>query len=198
MSNVPVATTSNILVGSARLLVAPLGTALPTVSSAGVLTWPAVWKEQGATEKGTDLTYTPSFTDLNIDEAASPVGAVLKSEKTVVSCSLAEVTMNNLSTAVSASTSTTVEAGASVAGTTELDAGGAPVVYHMVGLEGVSPAGLPRYFVGYKAMATAAVKLAFQRATPTNIPLSLSLMADLTKPAGQQLFKIVNIDAAGE
>ncbi len=197
MSNVPVATTSNILVGSARLLVAPIGTALPTVSSAGVLTWPAAWKEQGATEKGTDLTYTPTFTDFNVDESPSAVGAALKSEKAVISAVLAEVTMANLATAISASTSTPTAPAVGVAGTTELDIGGAPVVLHMVGLEGISPSGLPRYVIGWKALASAAVKQAFQRATPTNIPLSLQLMADLTKAPGQQLLKIVNIDAAG-
>jgi hypothetical protein len=196
MSNTPVTTSANVLVGSARLLVAVLGTALPTVTPAtGALTWLPAWKEVGATEKGTDISYTPTIGDIKIDESAAPIGKLLTTEKCIISATLAEATLLNLQRSISASKLTTVVAEADVAGTTVVDVGSGVLTYCMVGLEGIGPGGLPRFIIGYKAMAAAAVKMAFARTTQTNIPIQFELLADTSKPLGEQLYKIVNIDA---
>lgn len=197
LNNSPVITSANVLYGSARLLIAPLGTALPTVATTGAITWPAAWKECGATDKGTELQYSPSYTDVKVDESASPIGKILTTEKITISTALAEMTMTNLANAIAATTMTATAPGVGTAGTEEVDLGSGTVKYCMVGLEGVSPKQLPRYIVGYKALASAAVKLAFARTTPGNIPLSLELQADTTKALGQQLCKIVDITAVG-
>jgi hypothetical protein len=198
MGNRPVTTSANVMAASARILIAPLGTALPTVATTGVLTWVAAWKECGATEKGTDLSYTPSLTDVKIDESASPIAKLLASEKCILSCVLAESTLINLGNAIAADTQTITAPGVGTPGSTEMDLGGGAVAEVMVGLEGLNPTGLPRYLVGYKAVASAAVKLAFQRAAITTVPLSIELLADTTKALGSQLVKIVDITAIGE
>ena len=138
MPNTPTVTSANVLVGSARLLVAVLGTALPTVTPAtGALTWVEAWKEVGATEKGTDISYTPSVGDIKVDESPAPIGKILTTEKAIISATLAEATLTNLQRAISASTLTTVVAGSAVAGTTEVDVGSGLLTYCMVGLEGI-------------------------------------------------------------
>ena len=192
--NSPVVNSANVLIGSARLLVAPIGTPLPTIV-ANALVWVAAWKEVGATAKGTDIAYSPTYADVKVDESASPIGKILTTEKTVISCSMAEATLTNLSRAIAASTFTATPAGALQCGLEEVDAGSGMAINCMVGLEGIGTKGFARYIIGYKALASAAVKLAFARTTQTDIPLSLELLADTTQPLGKQLFKMVDIVA---
>lgn len=195
MGNITQGTAANVLVGPARLLVAPSGSTLPTWV-AGVLTWDPTWLEVGYTDKGTDLAYTPTVTDIDVDEETAPVKKILTKEKAIISCSMAEATLKNISRAISASIFTATPAGVGTPGLEEVDVGTGTLQECMVGLEGISPKGFERYIVGYRALAQSAVKMAFQRTTKTSIPLELDLLADSSKALGKRLYKMVDKVAA--
>lgn len=196
MGNIVAGTTSNIIVGPARILIAPIGTAVPaTPTSTTAITWNAAFKEVGYTQKGVDLTYTPTVKDITVDEEMAAVKRVLTSEKLTISAALSEATLKNLNYAISASTLTTTPPGVSQVGVDEVHIGSGSMVEWIVGLEGLSPEGFPRIFVGYRGQCAAAVKLAFQRTTETTIPFEVEFLADSTQAVGSRLCKIIDITA---
>lgn len=191
--NTPQGTAANVLVGPARMLVAPIGSDLPTLDGTeDPVTWPAAWEEVGYTDSGTDLTYNPTVKDINVDEEMAPVKKILDAEKATISCKCAEATLTNLNRAISASTLTPAAADASHAGIETLELGSGSLNEVMVGLEGLSPAGKQRVVIGFRAMAQANVQMAFKRGDKTITPLELGLLADSTKAKGKRLLKIVD------
>lgn len=194
MSNIPTGTAANVLVGPARLLIAPLGTALPTVDGTqNPITWAAGWKEVGFTESGTTLGYNPAIKDINVDEAMAPINKVLDGEKAMFGAQLAEATLQNLNYAISASIFTASAADATHAQLARVDVGSGSLTQVMVGFEGINPAGFQRIIVGFKAIAEANVSLAFKRSTKLIIPVQFGLLADPTKPIGKQLYFAVDV-----
>jgi hypothetical protein len=200
MSNLPQGDTSQVTIAPARILVAPLGTALPPINAA-TLVWPPAWKEVGYTEKGTDITPTPTITDFNVDELMSPAKKMTTAEKCVISAVLAQPTLQNLRYALAALSDVDVaDPDSTHPGTKRVTYGGGALQEVMIGLEGLSPEVDPdtgvnywRMFVGYRAMASAAVKLAFGRTVMTTIPFQIELLADGTKDPGEQLFEMVDM-----
>ena len=194
MSNFPVGTAANVLVGPARILVAPKGTALPTLDgTVNPITWAAAWKEVGYTDAGTELAYSPSIKDIKVDEEMAPIQKLLDEEKCMLSASLAEATLQNLSNAITASIYTATPADATHAQLARIDIGTGAIAEVMVGFEGVSPAGLQRIMVGYRAIGQANMKMGFKRTDKTVFPVEWGLLADSTKPVGKRLLAIVDI-----
>ena len=195
MPNYPQApNVNNVLVGPARILVAPIGTTLPTLDgSQDHPTWPAGWTEVGYTESGTDLAYNPSIKDIMVDEEKAAVKKILDTEKATITSKLAEATMKNLATAISAALYSTGTADGTHAATEQIDVGSGEVAPVMVGFEGINPNGGPRILIGYKAITQANVQLSFKRAAATIIPVDFGLTADSTQAKGKRLFKMVDI-----
>jgi len=196
MANLTQGTASEVIVGPARLLIAPIGSTIPTLTSATVV-WDAAWKECGYTDAGTDFSYAPSVKDIDVDEEASPVKKLLDKEKANITAKLAQATLDNLHAAISASKlSTAAAAGGGFVGTKTVKVGTGLLTETMVGLEGLSPEGFWRVIIGYRAIAQANVQLAFKRTDKTVIPVDFGLLADSTKPAGERLFLMVDMIAA--
>jgi len=194
MSNKPAGSASNVIVGPARMLVAPIGTTLPTLDgTVDPITWDVAWKEVGYTDDGTKLSYQPTLKEILVDEEPAPVKRALDTEKATISANCAESTVQNLNYAISASTLTSSAADTTHAQLATLDVGGGALNEVMVGLEGLSPAGMQRIIIAYRAQAQANVQLQFKRGDKTIIPVELALLADSTKPAGSNLLKIVDI-----
>lgn len=194
MPNFPVGTAANVLVGPARILVAPKGTALPTVDgTVNPITWAAAWKEVGYTDAGTELSYSPTIKDIKVDEEMAPVQKLLDEEKAMLSAALAETTLQNLNYAVTASIYTATPADVTHAQLARIDIGSGSIAEVMVGFEGISPAGLQRIMVGYRAIGQANMKMAFKRTDKTLFPVEWGLLADSTKAAGKRLIMIVDI-----
>lgn len=193
MSNTPTGVASEVLVGPARLLIAPIGSTLPTLDgSVDPVIWDAAWKEVGYTEDGTMLAYNPTVKDIMVDEEMAPVKKILDAEKATISCKASQSTLKNLNATIAASTYTHVAAGAN-AETTTLEVGSGVLTEIMVGLEGLSPAGKQRIIIGYRGMPQANVSLSFKRSDKTVTPIEIGLLADSTKAVGKRLFKIVDI-----
>lgn len=195
MGNVTSGAAAEVIVGPARILVAPTGTALP-VFTANPVVWDDAWKESGYTDAGVELQYKPTFKDIEVDEEMAPVKKVLTKEDATITTSLAQATLDNLATAISASKLEKTSASGSAVGISEFNVGSGAPQECMVAMEGLSPNGFWRVIIGYRAMAQSAVKMAFKRTDKTSINFELGLLADSTKDAGERLLKIVDMTAA--
>jgi hypothetical protein len=176
---------SQILVGPGLIMIAPLGSTLPTLTYP--LVWPAGWFAVGYTDAGVDLIYTPTIKEIYVDEQAAPVGDILEKEKFVVQAHLAEISLPNLNAAISASTYT--------AATPQLVAGSLPLVYIMVGVVGPAPDTYNnRVVLMSKAITTVAVSMKITRKDKQVVPVSW----DARQLAGQNLFSITDIGTGYE
>lgn len=196
MSNLVQGSAANIIVGPARLLVAPSGTALPTLDgTVDPVTFVVAWKEVGYTDAGVQLAYTPGVKDIMVDEEMATVKKILDSEKCVLTTVLAEATLTNLSRAISASTLTQVAADVTHAQLDILEFGSGLLNEIMVAMEGLNQAGKQRIIIGYRAVAEANVQSTFKRNDKLMFPVQFGLLADSTKTAGKRLVKMVDLVA---
>lgn len=95
---------ANLVLGPARLYVAPFGTTEPldsTVTPNGTTTPPASpWTDVGGTDGGVSFETDLSYTDLSVDQIIMSVGARLTDMKMSVITKLSEITLGNLNTAM--------------------------------------------------------------------------------------------------
>ncbi len=102
---------SNLVLGPARLYVAPTGSTEPTDSSVtpnGTTTPPSSpWTDVGGTEGGVTFEVDSTYTDLEVDQVIMSVGARLTDLKMQVTAKLSEVTLANLNTALNSIGQTT-------------------------------------------------------------------------------------------
>jgi hypothetical protein len=102
---IPIAVTpANLVVGPARLYVAPFGSVEPADSAVtpnGPTTPPgAPWTDVGGTDGGVTLELDNTYTDLQVDQLTLNVGARLTEMKITVTAKLSEMTLGNLQTAL--------------------------------------------------------------------------------------------------
>lgn len=94
----------NLVMGPARLYVAPFGSTEPAdsaVSPTGYLTPPGgAWTDVGATDGGVTLEIDNTYTALTCDQVIMDVGARLTEMKMQVTAKLAEMTLTNFQTAI--------------------------------------------------------------------------------------------------
>jgi hypothetical protein len=194
MPNVPQGTAANVLVGSARLLVAPIGTALPTLDgTVDPVTFAAAWKEVGYTDGGCTLAYQAGIKDITVDEEMAPVKKILDTEKGSITCVLAESTLTNMDNAIAAAILTKTAGDATHARLETLDVGSGTLTENMIALEGKNQAGKQRIIIGYRSVPEANVSMSFKRGDKTMIPVTFGLIADPTQVAGKRLFKMVDL-----
>lgn len=194
MGNLNIGDVSKVIVGPVKLMTAPKGTTLPTLT-ASTITWPVGWTNPGFTEDGLQMGYQPSVVEINVDEESSPIYELLDKEKASLSAKLSQGTLTNLNLAISSATYTAVAAGSGTVGTHQLDVGGGVMQEIMVGFEGKSPEGFWRVMLGYRANVKANLSLAFKRTGKMIIPVEFTLLADSTKAEGANLFKITDMSA---
>jgi len=193
---------SKIMVGSVALYVAPAGTSLPPMDGTYPIgTWPDGWVGVGYTDSGVELSYSPSIKEIKVDEETAPVLFVLDGEKAEISVTIAQATLDKLNTAISASIYASHAATMSKGKYTELKVGSGALTEVMIGFEGYAPPDdptgdlLPAVAVGYRAMASGNVKLAFKRSDKQMFQTTFGLLADSTQPVGERLFKMIQIVA---
>lgn len=185
---------ANVIIGSGRLYVAPVGTALPVLNgSVYPVSWSG-WTGVGYTDDGIEFNYTPTFKDITVDEEMAPVKKPLVAEKASFVAKLAEVTLANLNRAIAGSTLSsnsnnthdviTLKAGSEVTNNEV-----------MIGFEGPAPGdeGLTRVIICYKAKSVGSVQLKAQRTDKQMIGVEFECLADSSKPEGERLYEIVDI-----
>jgi hypothetical protein len=178
----------------ARLLVAPIGTAIPTLDgTVDPVVFAAAWKEVGYTDQGVQISYQAGIKDITVDEEMAPVKKILDTEKASISTVLAEATLTNLDNAIAAAILSKAAGDGTHARLETLDVGSGTLTENMVALEGKNQAGKQRIVIGYRSVPEANISMSFRRAEKTMIPISFGLIADPTQVAGKRLFKIVDL-----
>jgi hypothetical protein len=193
---------ANVIVGYGFLYIAPGGTALPTLSTQPTSsTWTSAgFTEAGFTDDGVQVTYTPTFKNIEVDESMSPVDIRLIGEKVEITVKLAEATLLNLAASIAGSTL------AETASTTTLQIGNPanPSQGEVVlGFQGPAPTSQPginslgRVVVAYRAKATAAVTYHAQRKDKVILNVKWEAMAKTSLAAGAQLIEWIDYNPAG-
>lgn len=182
---------TQVIAGSGKIYVAPLGSTLPTVDASDEypVVWPVAWEAVGYTDDGIDFSYTPTIKELTVDEETAPVGDVLTAEKAFIGAKLAEVTLANLHRAIAASTLTDHSTSL---GDIKLGAGSQALQYVMVGVEGPAPGtNKTRLIIFQKAITTVAVAFKMQRKDKVVFPVQW----DARQISGQDLFNFYDLTA---
>jgi hypothetical protein len=189
MSNITQGVAAEVLVGSARLLVAPLGTTLPTLDgTVDPVVWDAAFKEVGYTEDGVTMAYNPTVKDIMVDEVMAPIRKLNDGEKCTIGAKLAQSTLENIGRGISASTWTHHVADGTHAEYATLEVGSGQLAEFIIGVEGLAPNGYQRIIIAYRGMAQSNVSLTFKRSDKVLTPVEFGLLADSTKDPGKQLF----------
>lgn len=183
-------TSTNVIAGPAQLYIAPVGSTAPPVtgSSEWPIVWPGAWIEAGYTDSGIDFTYTPTLKSFTPDEEASPIYDILQAEKFEITATLAEATMANYQSAISASTLATDATN----GVTKVSAGSQPLNYIALGVAGPAPFGADataakgRMLIVQKAIAGSAIAYKMTRKDV----VKFAVKWEARKIAGQDLYDL--------
>jgi hypothetical protein len=105
----------NLVLGPARLYVAPFGSTEPTDASVtpnGTITPPSSpWIDVGGTDGGTTYEADNTYTALTVDQIIMQVGARLTEMKFTVTTKMSEMTLANLNTSLNSITTITTGSG---------------------------------------------------------------------------------------
>lgn len=168
-------TTTNLLMGPAKVYIAPFGTTEPLNADIELA---AEWTDVGGTLDGANINIEQTYTELLVDQIAMRVGSRLTSQNVSVTVNMAEATLANMRVA------TNTAAGA---GTTfELDPtiSNAEPNYVAVIFEGQRPGGGNRRFIIRRALSIEAIEMAFTKDGQTVIPTTFGAhyVSDSIKP----------------
>lgn len=189
----------NVIVGSAKLYIAPYGTELPDLTNLitdadgnPTVDW-SLFEAAGYTDDGIELTYTATEKDIEVDEEAAPIDTFTSKEACTVAAKLSEATLETINRAIAAS------ALSSDAETQTLKVGSAPKSAQqkfVIGLEGPAPGtNQTRVVLIYKARPTGAVGLKMQREGQVLVPVNFKGLADSSRALGDRLFRIVDFNS---
>lgn len=156
-------TTTNLIQGPANLYIADFGaseTALITLAS--LSTAPsAPFRDLGATTDGVNLTVVQEFSELAVDQVVDIPGQVLTKRAFTVETNLAELTLDNLKSALNGGAIAT-GTGTSTFTPTILASTAAPT-YSALIIDGLAPNGKPRRIIVRKALSAADVEFAYSK-----------------------------------
>jgi hypothetical protein len=97
-------TTANVTSGPSNLWIAPYVAGGPFPTLTGSATDFAAFTLPGFTSDGIEWDYSPSWKDFMVDERLEPIKKKITAHKLVVSCKMAETTLQNLTYAIAAAT----------------------------------------------------------------------------------------------
>lgn len=123
----------NVLVDAGYLLIAPLGSTVPTntvASSVFTDSWDAAWISLGATEEGSTFNYSTTVEPVTVAEFFDPITYRTTSRTGSIAFALADITLSNMRRAVNggiAALTATSGTGATTLGTLNPPAPGAEV-----------------------------------------------------------------------
>ncbi len=173
---------TNVRVGPGTLYIAPVGSTEPTDLSTA---WDAAWVALGYTEEGSAFSFENTFEDVPVAEELDPIDILQTARNISVTFQAAELTAENLSTALNGGTLTT--SGTAPAGivTFEPPAAG-DFTYVALGWE--ADDSLERW-VFRKGIQTGNVEIARRKApAKALIPMSFRFV----KPSGSAPFKFIH------
>jgi hypothetical protein len=166
----PTTATPLLMVDPGYLFAASLGTALPAAGVGGTVAgsvftdvWPAGWVNLGATEDGSEFSFSTTVEPIRVAEIFNPVQYSVTEQATSLAFSLANYTMHNLRRAMNAGTGNLVTV--SGTGATLLSKLSPPtpaqIIRSMIGWESLDAT--VRLF-GYQVINGGEITSAFKRA----------------------------------
>lgn len=152
------------------LFAAPLGTALPAAGVGGTVAgsvftdaWPAGWVNLGATEDGSEFSFSTTVEPIRVAEIFNPVQYAVTEQATSMAFSLANFTAHNYRRAMNAGTGNlTVVSGTTATTLSKLTPPTpAQIVRSMIGWESLDAT---VRLIGYQVINGGEIKSAFKRA----------------------------------
>ena len=157
-------TVSNLVLGSASLYVADFGAVETSLTTLASLSTPPAgpdWRDVGGTSDGVTLTIEQEFAELEVDQVLDIAGSRLTKRSLTVETNLAELTLDNLKTALNGGTITT---GTGVSTYTPIvNATSAEPTYLALIIDGIAPSGKNRRIIVRKALSTDSVEFAYNK-----------------------------------
>lgn len=188
---------SDIIVTPATVYYAAYGATLPADTVAAGTAWGGTWTKVGYTNAPLSMLYEADELDLEIEQSLAAVDRIKTSEALTLETTLAELYLDGIQLGTGG-TVTDTAAAAGQPGKEELPVGGtATLTKRAWGFEGSyvdeDGATFPvRVFV-WRATARLNGALEFGKAQAVGTPIQIKAVADMTKTAGQRLFKISKI-----
>lgn len=173
---------ANLIMGPARLYVAPFGSTEPTdasVTPGGTTTPPSSpWVDAGGTDGGVTFETDNTYTDLTVDQVIMNVGARLTEMKMTVTTKMSEITFANLQTSLNTIATTNSGSGYQ---TLEIPVGTSATqpTYAALIIDGWAPmlgTGAPalRRIIVRKVLSQAKATLAFDKKTQQGLDVTFT------------------------
>lgn len=190
---------ANLIMTPARMLYAPLATAIPADTVLAGASWGAGWVEMGFTSAPFVMAVDREDADFPIEQSPTPVKRQTTALNMRFESTLAEIDMLLLALALGGTVATTA-AGALQPGIDELTGGGlVHLTERMFGAEGswANSTGvlLPVRFIIYKATAKLNGDLEFSKETPSGIAIQINALADMARAVGDRVYLLQKVTA---
>jgi hypothetical protein len=188
---------SDIILSPAKVYHAAVGATPPADTVAAGTAWGGGWTNIGFTEENVKLNYEFEEKESRPQQSLGPVRRWKTSEDLTIETKLAELYLDGINMGANGTVSQTA-AGAGQPGKEELVVGGTNTLTERAwGFEGQyideDGATFPVRFIIWKATAKLGGEMELDKEEITGVPLEINALADLTKTAGQQLFKVIKI-----
>lgn len=157
-------TVSNLVLGPANLYVADFGASeatLITLASLSTAPTGGTWRDVGATTDGVTLTIEQEYSELEADQVIDVAGSRLVKRGFKVETNLAELTLENLKTALNGGTITTGTGTSTY--TPIVNANSQEPTYLALIIDGVAPSGKARRIIVRKALSTDGTEFAYNK-----------------------------------
>lgn len=165
-------TTTNLIQGPGTLYSGLFGATEPADTTVNAIPPASSWTDMGGTQDGVKLSVDQSYSELEVDQITLRVGSRLTKADFTIETSLAEATLENLSTTLNGGTS------ASGAGFKSFDpnvsSSATQPTYFAVIMDGYAPNQFRRRIIGRRMLNTDSVELAYTKDKQTLIPLKLA------------------------
>ncbi len=190
---------SNVLVGLVTMYIAPEGEALPDITGDDPVPnpWGGNWVNLGFTDGGVEVTYTPEFADIKVDDFHAPTRKILIGEALTLKVTMAEAILENYLHAVSAGLLTATSASSGVAESDLLEIGDGSVRIVAIGFQGeppgrdsTDPVTAFRLLSIPRTVAVGEFGQSYTKGEKTIVPAEFSAVADVNKASGKTLMLI--------
>lgn len=169
-------TVTNLVQGPADLYSAPFGTTEPADTNAAVSAAPSgSWTSMGGTDGGVKLVIDQKWDMLKVDQIVDRAGSRLTERTFMLTTSLAEPTLANLSLALNGGTVVTGTAPAASTFEPAFATSATQPTYLAFLMDGWAPGGtFRRRVILRKGLSTAKVEASYEKAKQTYIPVELT------------------------
>lgn len=165
-------TTTNLIQGPSTLYTGAFGATEPLDTAVNTVPAASSWTDMGGTQGGVKLSVDQTYSELEVDQITLRVGSRLTKQDFTIETSLAEATLENLSTTLNGGTA------ASGAGWKSFDpnvtSSATQPNYFAIIMDGYAPSQFRRRVIGRRMLNVDSVSLEYTKDKQTLIPLKLA------------------------